>query len=168
LLQFVNFEGPIFHRENFLDVEALKPAQCLTTFDHPDRPVVKLVAHIGKMKVGQAEIFGLTGIQHMQINTLFQLYSQVQAKDPLLDTADTLLMIPDLFHYWLSERKTGEYTNATTTQLWDFEQKTWATNLVPDLATARQALHNSVKLTIYQPDNSEIWQKAYTRLKAMF
>ena len=51
--------------------------------------------------VSSDEIFQETGIQFMQLNTLFQLFSMRHGQDPQLDAADTLLMMPDLFHYWL-------------------------------------------------------------------
>ena len=40
-------------------------------------------------------------------------------RDPALETADTLLLVPDLVHYWLSGARTSEFTNATTTQCFD-------------------------------------------------
>jgi sugar (pentulose or hexulose) kinase len=42
-----------------------------------------------------------TGIQFMQLNTLYQIASLVKNQSPLLDTADTYLTLPDLFNYWL-------------------------------------------------------------------
>ena len=55
----------------------------------------------------------------MQINTLFQLLSMGEAHDPQLDAAETLLMTPDLFNYWLTGRKAAEYTIASTSQMLD-------------------------------------------------
>jgi rhamnulokinase len=50
----------------------------------------------------RAEIFANTGIQFMQINTLYQLLAMSLRKSPLLDVAKTFVTIPDLFNYWLS------------------------------------------------------------------
>src|SRR6266542_1664169 len=50
----------------------------------------------------RAEMFANTGIQFMQINTLFQLLSMSIQKSPVLDIAKTYVSIPDLFNYWLS------------------------------------------------------------------
>ena len=84
-------------------------------------------------KVPRQEVFLQTGIQIMQINTLYQLASMVQAESPLLDIADTFLTIPDLFNYWLSGEKVCEYTNATTTQMMDTASGGWAVELLKRL-----------------------------------
>ncbi len=77
-------------------------------------------------RVPRAEIFASTGIQFMQINTLYQLLSMSLQKSPLLDTARTFITIPDLFNYWLSGRITNEFTHATTTQCLDPRTRSWA------------------------------------------
>ncbi|HIQ06368.1 MAG TPA: rhamnulokinase [Anaerolineae bacterium] len=84
-------------------------------------------------RVSRRRIFEQTGIQFMQINTIFQLFSMVQASDPQLDAADTLLMMPDLFHYWLTGRKVAEYTDATTSQMFHSRERRWATELLSQL-----------------------------------
>jgi sugar (pentulose or hexulose) kinase len=71
------------------------------------------------------EIYRRTGVQFMQHNTLFQLYSMVLAGSPLLKPADTCLMTADLFNYWLCGAKCCEFTNATTTQFCDPYKKEW-------------------------------------------
>ena len=84
-------------------------------------------------RVSEAEIFAGTGVQTMQINTLFQLYSMVLAEDPKLECAETLLMIPDLFSYWLSGEKAVEYTEATTTQMCMPGERDWAREMLRGL-----------------------------------
>lgn len=79
------------------------------------------------------EIFAQTGIQFMQINTLYQLFSMVLAQSPLLAAAQTFLTIPDLFNYWLSGQKVCEFTNATTTQCFDPLRRAWALPLLEAL-----------------------------------
>ncbi|MHB1796357.1 MAG: rhamnulokinase [Acidobacteriaceae bacterium] len=64
------------------------------------------------------ELFRWTGVQTMQINTIFQLYSMAHTADPQLKIADTLLMIPDLFHYFLCGARAVEHSEATTTQMY--------------------------------------------------
>lgn len=58
--------------------------------------------------------------------------------DPTLDIARTLLMIPDLFTFWLTGVKACEFSNATTTQFYDPRRGAWATSLLErmDLPTA--------------------------------
>ena len=77
-------------------------------------------------RMPREQIFAQTGIQFMQINTLYQLLSMVMAEDPQLKAAKTFLTIPDLFNYWLSGSKVCEFTNATTTQCFDPRSRTWA------------------------------------------
>jgi rhamnulokinase len=50
-----------------------------------------------------------------------------------LETADTLLMMPDLFHYWLTGCKTIEFSIATTSQMYDIRQRQWATPMLAQL-----------------------------------
>ena len=78
-------------------------------------------------------IFAETGIQFMQLNTLYQLYSMRVHSDPQLDAAATLLMMPDLFHYWLTGRKVAEYTIASTSQMLHAADRRWATGLLAKL-----------------------------------
>ena len=72
------------------------------------------------------QIFEQTGIQFLQLNTLYQLLSMVISRSPLLETAETLLTIPSLFHYWLSGRMATEFSHATTTQCYDPRKRSWA------------------------------------------
>ena len=76
--------------------------------------------------MSRADIFACTGIQFMQINSLYQLLAMVCAKSPILEVAQTFLTIPDLFNYWLSGEITNEFTNATTTQCLDPLKRDWA------------------------------------------
>ena len=72
--------------------------------------------------IPREEIFRQTGIQFMPINTLYQLLSMHRRQVPILEAAGTLLMMPDLFNFWLSGQRVCEYTNATTTQFYDPRQ----------------------------------------------
>ncbi|MEZ6071753.1 MAG: FGGY family carbohydrate kinase [Pirellulales bacterium] len=80
--------------------------------------------------VSRADIFAATGLQFMPFNTLFQLVAMRRVGSPLLDAAESLLMMPDVFHWLLSGVKSNEYTNATTTQFFDARRRTWATELL--------------------------------------
>jgi rhamnulokinase len=80
------------------------------------------------------KIFAETGIQFMQINTLMQLYAMRDQGDPQLDLAATLLMIPDLFNYWMTGRKVAEYTIASTSQMLHAAERRWATGLLAKLS----------------------------------
>ena len=88
-------------------------------------------------RVPRSAIYGATGVQPMQINTLFQLFSMVRAGDPQLEAARTLLPMPNLFSYWLSGRPVAEYTHATTTQCLAVRDRSWAVELLDALGIPR-------------------------------
>ncbi len=77
-------------------------------------------------RITREEIFAHTGIQFLQINTLYQLLAMSLQKSPLLDLAQSFVTVPDLFNFWLSGQITNEFTNATTTQCLDPHGKTWS------------------------------------------
>lgn len=79
-------------------------------------------------RVSRREIYRVTGIQAMPINTLNQLLAMEDS--PALAVADTMLLIPDLLRSWLNGDRSAEYTNATTTQLYDHAAGTWAWDII--------------------------------------
>lgn len=79
-------------------------------------------------KILETDLYARTGIQKQIFNTIYQLMSLKASKSELLEKANSLLMIPDYFHFLLTGKKMQEYTNATTSQLvsptsmdWDYE-----------------------------------------------
>ncbi len=80
--------------------------------------------------VSREEIFRQSGLQFMQFNTLYQLLAMKLAGSPLLDVAETLLMIPDIFHWLLTGEKCNEFTEATTSQFYNPVKGGWATDLL--------------------------------------
>jgi len=83
--------------------------------------------------VPRGQIYERTGIQFMQLNSLFQLLAQVKANSPALRAARTFLNIPDLLHFWLSGRKANEFTIATTSQCYDPKLGDWARDMLERL-----------------------------------
>lgn len=77
--------------------------------------------------IPREEVYQLTGIQFMQLNTLFQLYSLVHSQSPLLKYAAHCLFVPDIFHYLFTGVKKSEFTFATTSQLFNPIKNTWET-----------------------------------------
>ena len=75
------------------------------------------------------EIFAETGLQFMELNTLFQLVAMKRDESPLLEMAHSFLMIPDLFHWLLTGVKANEFTNASTTQFYNPTTKSWSFKL---------------------------------------
>jgi rhamnulokinase len=84
-------------------------------------------------RVPRDEIFAATGIQFMQLNTVYQLLAQVIEDPEVLARTRTLLMMPDLLNYWLTGQKVSERTIASTSQFLDPHQPAWATGLLERL-----------------------------------
>jgi len=87
-------------------------------------------------KVPAADIYAVTGLQFLPINTLYQLVAA--ANDPQLAIASQLLLVPDLLAYWLTGERGAELTNASTTQLLDVRTRGWATDLMDRLDIPRR------------------------------
>lgn len=68
-------------------------------------------------KIPRGKLYSKTGIQLMQINSIFQLYSMKEECSESLESADKLLFTPDIFNYFLTGRRVSEYTIASTSQL---------------------------------------------------
>ena len=78
-------------------------------------------------KIPFSQIYARTGIQFMQLNTIYQLVAHKE-KHPEDFRGTVLLMMPDLLTYMLTENMECEYTEASTSQLinaatreWDYE-----------------------------------------------
>jgi rhamnulokinase len=94
--------------------------------------------------VSRESLYKVTGIQLMQINTLFQLCSMVRSQDPQLAAADLLLPFPNLINYWLSGVRAAEYTHATTTQCVDVRERDWARPMMSQLDVPTRILPSLV------------------------
>jgi len=84
-------------------------------------------------RVPREEIFGQTGIQFLQLNSLYQLLSMVVDRAPVLDITETFLTIPDLLNYWLTGQAVCEFSNATTTQCYNPRDGDWAQGMLQRL-----------------------------------
>jgi rhamnulokinase len=80
--------------------------------------------------IGPENIYARTGIQFLPFNTLYQLVAHEQMQPGKLSNAHRLLLIPDIFHAWLSGNFVTEQTNASTTQCWNPTTRSWATDLL--------------------------------------
>jgi len=85
-------------------------------------------------------IYEITGLQFLPINTAYQLLGMKAAGSPLLEMAETLLMMPDLFGWLLTGRRAGERTDASTTQLLDPRSGAWSDELCDGLGLPRSIL----------------------------
>jgi rhamnulokinase len=125
-------------------------------FHYRDARTNGIMAHALR-GVPREEIFADTGLQFMEINTLYQLLAWQKHNPEILAAADCLLMMPDFFHWCLSAAKVAEFTDATTTQFFHPTKRTWSydllksfdlpTNILPGVVspgTRIGSLHKSV------------------------
>jgi rhamnulokinase len=97
-------------------------------------------------------VYGTTGIQFLPFNTLYQLYATQLQTPRILEMARHFVTVPDLFHFWLTEKIVCERTNASTTQFLDVHKREWSvdilrelgipTHMLPPLADAGTILGN--------------------------
>jgi rhamnulokinase len=80
--------------------------------------------------VSREEIFAETGLQFIEFNTLFQLLAMKLENSPLLEAAETFLMMPDVFNWLLTGEKVNELTDASTTQFYNPQTGDWARSLL--------------------------------------
>ena len=81
-------------------------------------------------RVSRAEIFAQTGLQFMEINSLYQLLAMCRRDPELVAQATRFLMVPDFLHWCLCGSRVVEFTNATTTQMLNATTRTWADDLL--------------------------------------
>jgi len=84
-------------------------------------------------KAGQEAIYQATGIQFMFFNSIFQLLSEVEQKNPALTAASQLLFLPDLISFWLSGQAAQERCIASTSQLYNPIKRDWDRDLIQKL-----------------------------------
>ena len=81
-------------------------------------------------RVPVEEIFRQSGIQFMEINSLYQLFAIQRDAPHLLAQASHLLFMPDLFNYFLTGVIASERTIASTSQFYDPVKKQFATDML--------------------------------------
>lgn len=88
--------------------------------------------------LSEAEVFNRTGIQFLNFNTIYQLHALVRDGNPALSKAERLLMIPDLLRYFLTGEMHSEFTNTTTTQLFNPIRGDWDDRLIGAIGIDRK------------------------------
>ena len=94
--------------------------------------------------IPEDELYARTGIQKQMFNTIYQLMALKIKKPEQLAQAETLLMVPDYFHYLLSGVAATEYTEATTGQLVSPITKDWDMELIERLGYPKHIFQKMV------------------------
>jgi rhamnulokinase len=90
--------------------------------------------------VPRERIFEWTGLQFMQLNSLYQLFAAKRAGSEALDVAADLLFMPDLLNYYLTGVKRNELTIASTSQFYNPATMRWANELMDALGLPTRIL----------------------------
>lgn len=97
-----------------------------------DTRTVGMIEKVSEI-IPKEELYGRTGIQFASLNTIFQL-AALKFNDPeVLEQADKLLLMPDLFAYLLTGEMRAEYSEVSTTQLLDPKTGDWAYDIIERL-----------------------------------
>lgn len=75
--------------------------------------------------IPKSKIYKNTGIQFLQFNTIFQLFSMKRDNSPLLKIAKELLFMPDIFNYMFTGMRKSEFSFATTSQMFNPVRHQW-------------------------------------------
>ncbi len=95
--------------------------------------------------VDEEELYKRTGIQKAIYNTIFQLMAVKKRTPEYMDKAETMLMLPDYFHFRLCGEKVQEYSEATTGQLINPITKDWDYELI-DILGFNKKMFQEVKM----------------------
>jgi len=111
-------------------------------------------------RVPRDDIFGYTGIQFLPFNTIYQLNAVREQHPEWLDRAAQFLMVADLVAWRLTGLPRVEYTNATSTQLFDARARTWSAALLDKLNLPARIFSNVVEPgTVLGPLKPELAQR---------
>ena len=76
------------------------------------------------------KLYGITGIQTMNFNTIYQLVADLRDRPYVVENAERLLFTPDLLNYFLTGEKFTEYTIASTGAVLDAKNRVISTELL--------------------------------------
>ncbi len=94
--------------------------------------------------VPREKVYDLTGIQFMQFNSLFQVFTMKRNGSSLLEAAKDLLFLPDLLNYLFTGVKKAEFTIASTSQILNPRTMTWAKELFEAFGTPLSLMQDIV------------------------
>lgn len=96
-------------------------------------------------KIDLEELYLRTGISNNTINTVFQLVGDRLKRNTVLENADSLLFMPDLFAYYLTNEKKNEFTIASTSGLLDMKNRKWDKELISSLGIPENIFNDIIE-----------------------
>jgi rhamnulokinase len=124
-----------------LDSKLARAAPVVSYRDERTQPAMLSVM----ARMPAEEIYRRTGIQFQPFNTLFQLAATAEREPAWLARAHRLLMLPDYFHFRLCGALSNEYTETTTSQLWNIHRDDWDDDLLALAGISRSLLGRPVE-----------------------
>ncbi len=97
-----------------------------------------------KNAVDKEKVYDITGIQFMNFNSLFQLYTMRKNGDSALENASKILFVPDALSYMLTGKMVCEYTIASTSQMLDPKTKQLDEKLLGSVGLTRDSFGKMV------------------------
>jgi len=91
-------------------------------------------------RIPAEEIYRRTGIQFQTFNTLYQLAATARRNPEWLARTRHVLMLPSYLHFRLCGALTNEYTDATTTQMYNIETNDWDDDLLAAAGVSREVM----------------------------
>jgi len=116
-----------------------------TPFHYRDTRTADITDHIFNHIAPWSEIYGKTGIQNMNFNTLYQVAADLRDRPWLVENACKLLHTPDLLGYFLTGNMMTEYTIASTGAMLDAYKRDYAEDLLRTFGIRRDLLCDIVK-----------------------
>lgn len=113
-------------------------------FCYRDPKNVKAMAEMDE-KWNFADCYTIAGIQKLDFNTIYQLYYDVKHRGYILDAAESILFMPDLFAYFLTSKKVCEYSIASTGQLLDARKRDFSEEILSQIGIRRELFPQMVR-----------------------
>ncbi len=96
-------------------------------------------------KIDLESLYLRTGISNNTFNTAFQLVGDRLKRNTILENTDSLLFMPDLFAYYLTNEKKNEFTIASTSGLLDMKNRTWDKELINTLGIPENIFNDIIE-----------------------
>ena len=84
--------------------------------------------------ISKRDIYENTGLQFMQLNSVYQLLAMRLGNSVALAKAENLIFMADLFSYYLCGKVFAEYTLASTSQFMDMRTGQWSKEVLGKLS----------------------------------
>lgn len=110
--------------------------------------------------IPEDDLYARTGILKAIYNTIYQLMALKKQNPEQLENAETMLTMPDYFHFKLSGKKVQEYSEATTTQLINPNTRDWDYELIEMLGFPKKIFQEVKMPGTYIGDLTEDVQNA--------